>query len=135
MTISDVSGLERRAAKPKRPAGRLSPSSLDTAVVARTGPHGPARANRRNNPQTGNHAFKTIFGDEIYNKNATEQCNEILGMTLAYSLTRLIHLEVDRGIQAVFAPGARILASARWLVLDELRSTIPSRSRVKPELT
>lgn len=97
--------------------------------------HGPARANRRNNPQTGSHAFKTIFGDEIYHKNATEQRNEILGMTLAYSLTRLIHLEVDRGIQAVFAPGARILASARLLALDELRSAIPSRSRVKPELT
>jgi hypothetical protein len=92
-----------------------------------------ARANRRNNAETGNHAFKAIVGDQIYSKDARAQRNEILCMAIAYNLTRLVYLEVERGIEVDFAEGARLLAAAKWERLEALharhRAELPSKMR------
>lgn len=106
------------------------------AERARLDPFGyAARANRRNNAETGNHAFKAILGDQIYSLNATAQRNEILCMAIAYNLTRLVYLELHRGTKVDFAAGADGLAKAHWVSLVDLRSLSPSRSKVRPEWT
>jgi hypothetical protein len=88
-----------------------------------------AKANRRNNAETGNHAFKAILGSEVYNRghlnddgtrDFTSRANEVLCMALAYNLTRLVFLELHQGIQIDFAPGAMVLAAAPWEGLDSL---------------
>jgi hypothetical protein len=73
---------------------------------ARLDPEGfAARANRRNNAETGNHAFKATLGDQIYSKNETAQRCEILCMAIAYNLTRLVLFEVERGVEVDFRAG------------------------------
>ena len=73
-------------------------------LAARLDPEGfAAKANRRNNAETGNHAFKAILGDQIYSKNPTAQRSEILCMCIAYNLTRLVLLESERGVEADFS--------------------------------
>lgn len=83
-----------------------------------------AKANRRNNAETGNRAFKAILGDQIFCKSARAQRNEILCMAIAYNLTRLVFLEVERGIQVSFRDGAARLAAGPWASLDDLRSRV-----------
>lgn len=82
-------------------------------IRARLDPEGhAARANRRNNAETGNHAFKAILGDQIYSKNAQAQRCEILCMSIAYNLTRLVLLEVERAVEADFDGGVQHLQGA-----------------------
>lgn len=64
-----------------------------------------AKANRRNNAETGNHAFKAFLGDQIFSKDPTAQRNEVLCMCIAYNLTRLVLLEAERGHDVDFAGG------------------------------
>jgi hypothetical protein len=78
------------------------------------------RANRRNNAETGNHAFKSIVGDQIYSKGPVAQHNEVLCMALAYNLTRLVYLEVERGIEADFAEAVPRVMGKSWVPLGEL---------------
>jgi hypothetical protein len=81
-------------------------------LSARLDPEGfAAKANRRNNAETGNHAFKAILGDQIYSKSAQAQRCEILCMCIAYNLTRLVYLEVERATEFDFVGGAELLAS------------------------
>ncbi|MGH9892848.1 MAG: transposase, partial [bacterium] len=102
--------LSHRSAARKR---AIEHANLDPSGYA-------AKANRRNNAETGNHAFKAILGDQIYSKNSTAQRNEILSMAIAYNLTRLVYLELDRGIRAEFGSALPRLASDRWVRLEEL---------------
>jgi hypothetical protein len=76
------------------------------------------KANRRNNAEAGNHAFKAILGDQIFSKGAVAQRNEILCMCIAYNLTRLVYLELEQGVEADFAEGVERLAG--WVPLDVL---------------
>ncbi len=81
-------------------------------LAARLDPEGfAAKANRRNNAETGNHAFKAILGDQIYSKSAQAQRCEILCMCIAYNLTRLVLLEQDRSIEAEFSGGLPSLSA------------------------
>jgi hypothetical protein len=101
-----------------------------TYEQARRDPEGyAARANRRNNAETGNRAFKAILGDQIYSKGHanksgkvefTARRNEILCMALAYNLTRLVYLSVERGIPIDFTAGADVLRRTPWRSLEEL---------------
>jgi hypothetical protein len=72
-------------------------------------------------------------GDQIYSKDARAQRNEILCMALAYNLTRLVYLEVERGVEVDFAEGARHLAAAKWESLETLharhRAGLPAKMR------
>ncbi len=86
--------------------------------------HYAAKANRRNNAEAGNHAFKAFLGDQIFSKEPTAQRNEILCMCIAYNLARLVYLGVERGIQIQFAGGAQVLAEAEWKDLDALYRTM-----------
>ncbi|MHB8633033.1 MAG: transposase [Thermoplasmatota archaeon] len=80
---------------------------------ARLDPTGfAAKANRRNNAETGNHAFKAILGDQIYSKSAQAQRCEILCMCIAYNLTRLVLVEETTGRKVDFAAGLGRLSSA-----------------------
>lgn len=82
---------------------------------ARLDPQGfAAKANRRNNAETGNHAFKAILGDQIYSKTAQAQRAEILCMCIAYNLTRLVLLEQERQTDISFMEGVRVLATQTW---------------------
>ena len=75
-------------------------------LAAGLGPEGfAAKANGRNHAETGNHAFKAILGDQIYSKSAQAQRCEILCMCIAYNLTRLVLLEVERQAALDFAGG------------------------------
>lgn len=91
-----------------------------------------AKANRRNNAETGNRAFKAILGDQIYCKSARAQRNELLCMAIAYNLTRLVFLEVERGIQVSFKDGTARLAAARWASLEEFHRTSQAATRRPP---
>lgn len=83
-------------------------------LAARLDPEGfAAKANRRNNAETGNHAFKAILGDQIYSKSAQAQRCEILCMCIAYNLTRLVLLEVEQGSEIDFLGGIPAL-STQW---------------------
>lgn len=82
-----------------------------------------AKANRRNNAETGNAALKAILGDQVYSRNDVAQRNETLCIAVAYNLTRLVYLSLDQGIQIQFAGGAQVLARASWVPLPELRRT------------
>lgn len=119
--------------------GRLSHRSparkraIESALVDPLGY--AAKANRRNNAETGNHAFKAILGDQIYSKNATAQRNEILCMALAYNLTRLVYLEQDGGVRVEFASGLRSIGPDRWVPLAILRDAVPRRGEARPEWT
>lgn len=85
-------------------------------IAARLDPEGfAAKANRRNNAETGNHAFKATLGDQIYSKNATAQRSEILCMCIAYNLTRLVFLEIERDVEVDFAGGTQILQQTAWM--------------------
>jgi hypothetical protein len=96
-----------------------------TVEGARLDPEGyAAKANRRNNAETGNHAFKAILGDQVYCKGATAQRNEILSMCIAYNLTRLVYLAVERGIEPDFAAGVQHLASQPWQPLPAMRAAV-----------
>ncbi len=103
----------------------------------RLDPHGfAARANRRNNAETGNHAFKAILGDQIYSKGPVAQRNEILCMCIAYNLTRLVYLGVDRGIQIDFGGGAQVLSRVPWVPLPSLHEQYRGvRGQLRPEWT
>ena len=80
---------------------------------ARLDPEGfAAKANRRNNAETGNHAFKAILGDQIYSKSAQAQRCEILCMCIAYNLIRLILVEVERQEMVDFLGGAAHLSNS-----------------------
>lgn len=92
-----------------------------------------ARANRRNNAETGNHAFKAILGDQIYSKKPVGQRNEILCMCIAYNLTRLVYLGVERGIDVGFSEGAQALSRAPWVSLDTLHRLFPGNAKLRPE--
>ncbi|MFO1532416.1 MAG: hypothetical protein ABR562_01755, partial [Thermoplasmatota archaeon] len=71
-----------------------------------------AKANRRNNAETGNHAFKQFLGDQIYSKSAQAQRSEILCMCIAYNLTRLVLVETLLATQVDFEGGISRLESA-----------------------
>ncbi|MCA1810704.1 MAG: hypothetical protein LC623_01680 [Halobacteriales archaeon] len=118
----------RSSARKKAYKRRVERAQLDPEGFA-------ARADRRNNAETGNHAFKAIVGDQIYSKDARAQRNEILCMALAYNLTRLVYLEVERGIEVDFAEGARHLAAAKWERLEDLharyRAELPKRMQAE----
>lgn len=92
-----------------------------------------AKANRRNNAETGNHAFKAIVGDQIYSKGDISQRNEVLCMCIAYNLTRLVYLEVKENIEVNFTPGAQALATAPWVPLETLHAQTRSASTIRPE--
>lgn len=101
---------------------------LESRIIDRRGY--ALRANRRNNAETGNHAFKAIVGSEIYSRGKlnsdgsrdfTSRQSEVLCMCIAYNLTRLVYLEVEQGIEADFAQGVSRLASRRWQSLKTLR--------------
>ncbi len=79
-------------------------------LAARLDPQGFEKANRRNNAETGNHAFKVILGDQIYSKSAQAQRCEILCMCIAYNLTRLVLVEQERATEADFTGGITHLA-------------------------
>ncbi|MGI0148790.1 MAG: hypothetical protein ACREDF_04575 [Thermoplasmata archaeon] len=105
-------------------------------LAARLDPEGFAeKANRRNNAETGNHAFKAILGDQIYSKSAQAQRCEILCMCIAYNLTRLTLLEVKRGIEIDFQGGADLLAKTPWVSLAELHAKHRGRAAPRPEWT
>ena len=82
---------------------------------ARLDPKGfAAKANRRNNAETGNHAFKAILGDQIYSKSAQAQRCEILCMCIAYNLTRLVLFEAEHEREVDFQEGtSRLRAFSR----------------------
>jgi hypothetical protein len=91
-----------------------------------------AKANRRNNAETGNHAFKAFLGDQIFSKDPTAQRNEVLCMCIAYNLARLVYLGAEQGIQIQFAGGVQVLAEAEWVELDVLyRRMTVSRSKTR----
>jgi hypothetical protein len=92
-----------------------------------------AKANRRNNAETGNHALKAILGDQIFSKDARAQRNEILCMAIAYNLTRLVYLEVERGIEVDFEAGAHVLAAAPWESLEALHAKHRNGDKPRPE--
>jgi hypothetical protein len=69
-----------------------------------------AKANRRNNAETGNHAFRTILGDQIYSKSALAQRCKILCTCIAYNMIHLVLFEVERGADVDFAGRATRLA-------------------------
>lgn len=93
-----------------------------------------ARANRRNNAETGNHAFKGILGDQIYGKGAVTQRNEILCMCIAFNLMRLVYLGVERGIEIDFTGGAEVLSRLPWVPLETLFERYRSvRGQLRPE--
>ncbi len=111
--------------------------------ASRIDPEGfAAKANRRNNAETGNHAFKAILGAEVYNKGHhdpktgrlefTSRRNEILCMAIAYNLTRLVFLEVEQGIRVSFAGGAQVLQTQPWRHLEDLYDAYKGRSTPKP---
>mgnify|MGYP001614015125 CR=1 FL=1 len=90
---------------------------------ARLDPKGfAAKANRRNNAETGNHAFKAVLGDQVYSKNAIAQRNEILCMAIAYNLKRLVLLGLKEGVDVDFTGGAQVLAARPWVRLETVRS-------------
>jgi hypothetical protein len=98
---------------------------LDYQVQLKRGSHNrayAAKANRRNNAETGNHAFKTLLGGHIYSRDLVAQRNEVLCMAIAYNLIRLIHVELEQGIQIRFSTGARRLAQTPWLPLEDLKA-------------
>ncbi|HLF15867.1 MAG TPA: transposase [Candidatus Thermoplasmatota archaeon] len=117
------SNLKKRAFKRTFEESRIDPEGY------------AAKANRRNNAETGNHAFKAILGDQIYSKTATAQRNEILCMCIAYNLTRLIYLGLDQGIEVGFAAGAQVLARAEWVPLEWLHAQFRGTSTPRPEWT
>ena len=104
-------------------------------LAARLDPEGfAAKANRRNNAETGNHAFKAVLGDQIYSKSAQAQRCEILCMCIAYNLTRLVLLEVERQTALDFAGGLERLArpSAAAVEGRALRPSGPPRGSGLP---
>lgn len=105
---------------------RIEESRLDPEGFA-------ARANRRNNAETGNHAFKAILGDQIYSKKAEAQRSEILCMCIAYNLTRLVYLELEQGIEADFTGGVEILRREPWAPLDVLYDRYRGRATQTPD--
>jgi len=119
--------------------GRLShrTAARKRAIEAATlDPFGyAAKANRRNNAETGNHAFKAILGDQIYSKNPTAQRNEILCMAIAYNLTRLVYVEEDQGVRVEFAGGLGRIGPGHWLSLEVLRTQMTVPGRARPEWT
>lgn len=117
------SNLKKRALKRTFEASRLDQEGY------------AAKANRRNNAETGNHAFKAILGDQIYSKTATAQRNEILCMCIAYNRTRLIYLGLDQGIDVNFAGGGQVLAKAEWVPLEHLHAQFRGTSTPRPEWT
>ncbi|MEA3143754.1 MAG: hypothetical protein QOG31_1078 [Thermoplasmata archaeon] len=104
---------------------RVEESRLDPEGFA-------AKANRRNNAETGNHAFKAILGDQIYSKDPLAQQVEILCMAIAYNLMRLVYLEVEQGIQVSFAGGAQVLREQPWQHLIDLYDAFKGRATPKP---
>ena len=101
---------------------------------ARFGPEGfAARANRRNNAETGNHAIKAVLGDQIYSKDPLAQRVEILCMCVAWNLMRLVYLEVERGIKVSFAGGVQVLRETKWEHLEDLYDAYRGRSTPRPE--
>jgi hypothetical protein len=104
---------------------RVEESRLDPEGFA-------AKANRRNNAETGNHAFKAALGDQIYSKDPVAQRVEILCMAIAYNLMRLTYLEVEQGIQVSFAGGAQVLREQPWQHLVDLFDAYRGRATPKP---
>ena len=113
-------------AKKKDYKRRVEASRIDPEGFA-------AKANRRNNAETGNHAFKAILGDQIYSREALAQEVEILCMAIAYNLTRLVFLEVEQGIKVSFAGGAQVLRTTKWQHLEDLYEAYRGRSIPKPD--
>lgn len=105
---------------------RVEESRLDPEGFA-------AKANRRNNAETGNHAFKAILGDQIYSKDPLAQRVEILCMCVAYNLMRLVYLEVEQGIRVSFAAGAQALREKPWQHLEDLYDAYKGRATPKPD--
>jgi hypothetical protein len=103
-----------------------------------------ARANRRNNAETGNHAFKAILGDQVFSKgpgdpekakkaDGAAQRNEILCMAIAYNLTRLVYLGLERGLEVDFKGGAEVLKGAKWVPLGVLHDQFRLSGEIRPE--
>jgi hypothetical protein len=124
--VKDNANPTYSSAKKKAYKRRVEASRIDPEGFA-------AKANRRNNAEVGNHAFKAILGDQIYSKDPLAQKVEILCMALAYNLTRLVFLEVEQGIKVSFAAGAEILRSQPWQHLEELYDAYRGRSTPKPQ--
>ncbi len=101
-----------------------------TLEASRRDPEGyAAKADRRNNAETGNHAIKAFLGAEIYSRGhkdkdthrraITARRNEILCMALAYNLTRLVYVEVERDEEVDFQGGVERLREP-WRSLSDL---------------
>ena len=123
--VKDNANPTYSSAKKKAYKQRVESSRIDPEGFA-------AKANRRNNAEVGNHAFKAILGDQIYSKDPLAQKVEILCMALAYNLTRLVFLEVEQGIKVSFAAGAQIMRSTPWHHLEDLYDAYRGRSTPKP---
>jgi hypothetical protein len=101
-------------------------------IAARLDPEGfAAKANRRNNAETGNHAFKAILGDQIYSKSAQAQRNEILCMCIAYNLTRLVFAELTTATVADFTGGVQALRTTQWRPLVASTASPPEAPKMK----
>jgi len=101
--------------------------------LSRIDPEGfAAKANRRNNAETGNHAFKAVLGDQIYSKDPLAQRVEILCMCVAWNLMRLVYLEVERDVKVSFAAGAQVLRETPWQHLEDLYDAYRGRATPKP---
>ncbi|MEA3191083.1 MAG: hypothetical protein QOD77_1665 [Thermoplasmata archaeon] len=107
-----------------------------------------AKANLRNNAETGNAAFKARLGDEIYckgrrrdgKKDATALQVEVGCMVLAWNIQRLIHMEErhppteDRpGVVVDFTEGAERLRSRPWRSLSDMERELRKRFPPKGE--
>ena len=115
------SNQKKRAFKRTYEASRIDPKGY------------AAKANRRNNAETGNHAFKAILGDQIYSRDPIAQRNEILCMCIAYNLTRLVYLEVERGVEVGFEGGVQVLSRLSWVPLERLHAQFKGTSVPRPE--
>jgi transposase len=83
-----------------------------------------AKANRRNNAEAGNHAFKAFLGDQVYSRNPEARRNEIVCMAIAHNLARLIAAHLREGVEIDFTGGARILATAKWVSLEQAYASL-----------
>lgn len=79
-----------------------------------------ARANRKNNVETGNAALKRICGERLFSRTLVGQRNEVLCMAIAYNLSRLVYFSLDQDQDVDFTGGIERLEA--WESLDDLQA-------------
>ncbi len=97
---------------------RAFKDALQRSKVDRDGYN--ARANRKNNVETGNAALKRILGDRLYSRGEVAQRNELLCMALVYNLTRLVYVSHVRDEEIQLEGGVARLEG--WESLDTLQN-------------